>query len=89
MDRSSLIFCLLSLIITLGLSWAFIPMASVSTEKLNAWKVPTEAEELGDIDLGDFGVVSISELMSYYIENPPPPPEAGAKPAREVRFQGC
>ncbi len=89
MDRSSLIFCTLSLVITLGLAWLAYPYSTVSAEKLAAWKVPAEAEILPDLDLGDFGTVSVGELMEYYIENPPAPVEAGAKPEREVRFQGC
>lgn len=89
MDRSSLVFCALSLIITVGLAWLAYPYATVSAEKLTAWKVPAEAETLPDLDLGDFGTVSVGELVEYYIENPPAPSEPGSKPEREVRFQGC
>lgn len=89
MDRSSLIFCVLSLVITLGIGWLAYPHASVSPGTLTAWKAPAEAEAIPDLDLGDFGTVSVGELMEYYIENPPAPVEAGAAPEREVRFQGC
>ena len=89
MDRSSLIFCVLSLVVTLGVSWLAYPAATVPPEKLAAWKVPAEAETLPDLDLGEFGAVSVGELMEYYIENPPAPPEPGAAPERAVRFQGC
>lgn len=89
MDRPSLIFCALSLIVTIGISWAFYPLAAMAPEKLANWKVAADPASLPEINLGDFGIVSVDELIGYYIENPPAPPEAGAQPAREVRFSGC
>ncbi|PLX35120.1 MAG: hypothetical protein C0605_11290 [Hyphomicrobiales bacterium] len=89
MDRSSLIFCILSLVVSLGIGWLAYPHAAVSPEKLAAWKQPADSEMIPDLDLGDYGTVSAGELMEYYMENPPAPPEAGAKPERELRFQGC
>jgi hypothetical protein len=89
MDRSSLVFCVLALVGTLALSALLYPFTTVSPETLTAWRTPAEAETLPDVDLGDFGTVSVLELIEYYIENPPPPPAAGAQPERQVRFQGC
>jgi len=89
MDRPSLIFCTLSLVVTIGLSWLFYPAAAIAPEKLTAWTTAAEPEAVPDLDLGEFGVVSVSELMQYYIENPPAPTAPGAKPERKVRFQGC
>jgi hypothetical protein len=48
-----------------------------------------DAEEIPDIDLGDFGIVSVSELLDYFIENPPVTSEAAEESVRKVRIQGC
>ena len=64
-------------------------MASISTEKLKNWKEPAQAEELPDINLGDFGNVSVGELIDYYIENPPAHSFEDNTLTREIRFKGC
>jgi len=89
MDRSSLIFCIAALVGTLALSALLYPFTTISSDTLAAWRTPADAETLADVDLGDFGTVSVLELIEYYIENPPPPPAAGTQPERQVRFQGC
>ena len=43
---------------------------------------------MGAVDLGDFGTVSVLDLVSYYMENPPAPETPGTK-KKKVRFQGC
>ena len=89
MDRASLTFCILSLIITIGLISYFYPKAIVSSDKLTGWTEPVQADEIPDIDIEDFGKISIGELIDYYIENPPILSTHGELPAREVRFRGC
>ncbi len=89
MNRTGVIFCSLSLVVVVFLAWAFYPLAAMAPEKLAGWTVPVEPEAVPDVNLGEFGKVSVSELISYYIENPPAPPSKGAAPVREVRFQGC
>ena len=89
MDRLSLTFCSLSLIGTFGFISIIYPMASISTEKLKDWKEPAQAEELPDINLGDFGNVSVGELIDYYIENPPAHSFEDNALTREIRFKGC
>jgi hypothetical protein len=88
MDRSSLIFCVSALVVTLGLSAALYPVATISAEEVAAARTPVLSEDLPDLDLGDFGTVSISELVGYYVENPPAPVAAGGA-GKQVRFQGC
>ena len=43
---------------------------------------------MGAVDLGDFGIVSVLDLVGYYMENPPTPEAPGTK-KKKVRFQGC
>jgi hypothetical protein len=43
---------------------------------------------MGTVDLGDFGTVSVLELVSYYMENPPALETPGTR-KKKVRFQGC
>ncbi len=86
MDKSSAIFCTLSLLVSLGIAVLAYPAAAVSPEQAALSKTPLAAEEMGDVDLGDFGTVSVLELVEYYIENPPAPVAGGV---RKKRFQGC
>ena len=86
MDRSSAIFCSLSLIACLGLAALAYPAAAVSPDQAAVLKTPVSAEEMGDMDLGDFGTVSVLELVEYYVENPPAPVAGGG---HKKRFQGC
>ncbi len=87
MDRASLIFCGASLAVCLLIAAAAFPFAALSKAELAASRTVTSAEALPDVDLGDFGKVSVLDLVTHYMENPPEDPAAG-KP-REVRFQGC
>ena len=89
MDRASLIFCTLSLIISIGLISYFYPKAIIPIEQMTGWTKPVQAEDIPDINIRDFGKVSIGELIDYYIENPPILTNNGELPAREVRFKGC
>ncbi|MBL4690583.1 MAG: hypothetical protein JKY68_03850 [Rhodospirillales bacterium] len=89
MDRTSLIFCTLSLVVTVGLATVFYSAAAIAPETLAGWTVAVEPDAVPDIDMGEFGKVSVGELIGYYIENPPAPVTPGAGPVREVRFQGC
>ena len=89
MDRNSLIFCSFSLIITLGLAALAYPYAALSVEKIMMTNESIDAEAIPDIDLGDFGIVSVSELLDYFIENPPVTSEVAEESVRKVRIQGC
>lgn len=86
MDRSNLIFCGSSLAVCLLIAAIAIPFASISDASLATAKSVMPAEELGEIDLGEFGKVPVETLATYYMENPPVV-EAGA--AKKVRFEGC
>lgn len=86
MDRSSAIFCVLSLVFSVGIAALAYPAAAVSPEQVASFKTPVSAEEMGDVDLGDFGTVSVLELVEYYVENPPAPVAGGG---HKKRFQGC
>ena len=87
MDRASLIFCIFSLAASLLLSALLFPVATVPRGLLEASQTATPAYEMEDVDLGEFGVVSVQEMVDYYVENPPLPVTGGA--AAKPRFQGC
>lgn len=89
--RQTFLFCGGCLAITLGLAAALFPLASISEEALAQSRTPQAAENMADIDVGTgFGVLPVMELMGYYLENPPTPPESGAAQApRRQQFGGC
>lgn len=90
MDRSSMIFCTVTLLASLGLAWLFFPLAALPEKTLQAAKTPQPAETMGSINLGGgFGEVPISDLMDYYIDTPPQPAASGAPAAPVVHFGGC
>ena len=90
MDKSSLAFCTLSLVISIGCAALAIPLAQVPLDLVRQHHQPTPAEELGVVDVGDgFGTLPVSELMYYYVDNPPAPAESGAAAVPTRRFGGC
>jgi hypothetical protein len=89
LDRVSFIFCVLSVIVTLGLAALGYPYAALSVEKMAMTSQSVEAGEIPDVDLGDFGIVSVAEMLDYFIESPPVTTEAAGESVRRVRIQGC
>ena len=88
MDKQSLIFCGGMLGLCLAIAAIAFPFAALSTNQVAAAKTPVAPAQLGEMDLGSFGKVSVSDMMSYYIENPPEPETAGGA-VKKVRFEGC
>ena len=88
MERSSLIFCGGSIALSLLVAAIAYPYLTLSNAQVNMAKSVVDAEQLEAMDLGDFGIVAVSELVDYYIENPPEPVAAGTVKKR-VRFEGC
>ncbi len=86
MNRTNLIFCASSLVVCLLIAALAVPTASISEAQLAAAKSVMPAEEMGEIDLGDFGKVPVETLANYYMDNPP---VVAAGAARKVRFEGC
>ncbi len=88
MDKASLLFCTCALAGSLLIAKFAFPYALISAEQSSASKDVVSADELGSLDLGEFGEVSVAEMALYYMENPPDP--VTAEPgARKVRFEGC
>jgi len=88
MDKPSLVFCVMSLVVSFAVSAIAFPFAARPNSAIEAERMSVDPETLGSIDLGDFGQVSVSELMHYYVANPPPA-ASEASPAKSHRFQGC
>jgi hypothetical protein len=86
MDRTCMVFCAAALGGCLALAAVAFPFAAMPREQLDASRKAMSAEQFADVDLGDFGQVSVLELIDHYIENPPAEP---ASQAGQVRFQGC
>lgn len=89
MNRSCLIFCAAAVIASALVSAALYPLAALSPAEAEAAKTPLEADQMGDVDLGDFGTVSVLDLVAYWIDNPPAQKAAPGGGAKKVRFQGC
>jgi len=88
MDRTSLLFCAVSLAVSILIAILFFPMATLTRGELETSRQAAPAEVMADLELGDFGSVSVLELVEYYLENPPVE-TSGDAPPRKVRFQGC
>jgi len=90
MDRNSIIFCVGSLVVCLGLAWVAFPYAALDPETIEMARTPQPPELMPMIDVGQgFGELPAEELIYYYVENPPAPPQAGAAAAPEIKFGGC
>lgn len=88
-NRQIVLFCGSALALTLGLAAVLFPYAIMSEEQRARLDTPQPAEALGEVDLGGyFGRVKATELMDYFITNPP---DTSAAPAQVKvdRFGGC
>ena len=84
-----IIFCVLSLIGSIGLSYALYPHAT--SPKISQSKTAKAMEDFDqEIDLGeDFGPMSVIDLMGYYLENPPAPTNSSTPLIPVRQFGGC
>lgn len=88
MDRSSIIFCVSSLVASLAIAWVAFPYAALDRAVVIQAQTPQPPELLDDVDVGKgFGEVPVLELMGYYVENPPVVAAGAAAP--EIKFGGC
>lgn len=89
MKKEILIFWLVTLAIGFGLMALLYRYAAVTPDALAKSRTPQPIESMQDIDLGDaYGTVSVTDLVGYYIENPPAPKGAAADEVQQ-RFGGC
>mgnify|MGYP000002680479 CR=1 FL=1 len=85
-----LIFCGSSLLLSLVVAILLYPHAQLSQKTLAFSQTPQAMEDIPDIDLGkNFGPVSVTDLVGYYIDNPPQPVAVGAGVRHEEQFGGC
>lgn len=89
LNRTGVIFCSVSLVLTIAVCAAGFSLSAMSRETVAASKTPAPPETLPDLDLPGFGKVSVIDLMGYYIDNPPAPVVAGGAPPAVKRFGGC
>lgn len=59
MNRSSLLFCAASLAASILIAVLFFPMATLTWDELETSRQAQPAEEMGSIELGDFGSVTM------------------------------
>ena len=84
-----IVFCILSLVGSIGLSYALYPNATNPTIAESKTAKPME-DFYEDFNLGeDFGPMSVIDLMGYYLENPPAPTASGAVAVPKRQFGGC
>lgn len=89
LNRTGVIFCSVSLVLTAAVCAVGFSLAALPRETIAASKQPAPPETLPELDLPGFGKVTAIDLMGYYIDNPPAPVAAGGAPAAAKRFGGC
>lgn len=90
MNRVSIVFCMASLALTAAVLVAGFHIAAVPRQSIATAKTPVPPESLPDINMPDFGKVSVVDMMNYYIENPPAVTTAdGGATSSAKRFGGC
>ena len=82
----NLLFCVASLAAVTAVTWLAYPYAARSSQQVSDSVTPQGAEMFEDVDLGDFGLVPVLDMMQHYIDSPPLEADSGES---EVRFQGC
>jgi len=89
LNRTGVIFCSVSLVLTVAVCAVGFSLAALPRATVEAAKKPAPPEALPELDLPGFGKVTVIDLMGYYIDNPPAPVAAGGAPAATKRFGGC
>ncbi len=89
MNRESLIFCVVALAASIGLSAVGFHYAARPPEAVAKAAAPVTPEQLPEFDLGSFGRVSGIDLMAYWMDHPPAPKGEEGTPASVQRFGGC
>lgn len=89
MNRISLIFCGVSLAVSLAVAAAGFSFATVPSDVLARYRTPVSPDALPAVDVRGYGRVAVSDLVDHYIENPPATQGLAGDSEREVRFQGC
>lgn len=90
MNKTNLLFCTGLVLASLGIFWFAFPFAAMAPKKVAFANTPQPAENLGTVNVGEgFGSVSVSDLMDYYIKNPPAPPKPGVLMAPKIHIGGC
>jgi len=86
-----ILFCIVSLVATLGLAYALYPHAILPDEQLNNSKTPQDMEDFDQvISLGeDFGELTVIDLMGNYLDNPPAPVSSSQASPPKRQFGGC
>ncbi|MCW8882034.1 hypothetical protein [Sedimenticola selenatireducens] len=88
MRREIVVFNVLSVLVTLGISAVLFSYAAIPEEKRLAASQPKPMEDFADVDLGaDFGQIPVVDLVGYYLENPPVK-ATGSAPVKR-HFGGC
>jgi len=88
MKLSHGLFCIASLIGLYFIASVLFPLAAKPESDIKFASTPQSAELFDDVDLGDFGLVPVLDLVQYYIENPPVN-DAASGTEKKTRFQGC
>lgn len=90
MKKEILMFWAAALGTTLGLCAILFPYAAVPATTLSRAQSPQPMEAMADLDLGkDYGTVSVTDLVDYYIANPPAPKSAVLQNEAPHGFGGC
>lgn len=83
---TGILFCAASLALTIAVCWLLFPYAARSAADVAYSSDVQGAEMFDDVDIKDFGAVSVLDMMQHYIESPP---VAGSGDGKKIRFQGC
>ena len=85
------LFCIFSLVASLGLAYGLYPYAKLSETQLKSIKTPQSMESFEQvINLGDdFGDMSVIDLMGNYLDNPPAPASSSQTTTPKRQFGGC
>ena len=84
-----LLFCATCLVLSAGTALLLYPHATMSQQELKYAKTAQPMQNLPDVNLGpEFGVLPVTVLVGYYIENPPQA-SGTATAQHEQQFGGC
>ncbi|MHB8347913.1 MAG: hypothetical protein ACYDHM_12170 [Acidiferrobacterales bacterium] len=88
--RQILLYCVVSLAVTLAGLTVMFRYAAVSPQALARAQTPQPMGSFPDLNLGStYGTVSMTDLVGYYLQHPPKAAAAGAASVAPATIGGC
>lgn len=88
--KQILLYCVVCLALTLGVVTVLFEHAALTPQAQARANTPQPMEAFKPIDLGmPYGTVTMTDLVGYYLQNPPKAAAGGSAQSQPTHIGGC